>query len=243
MVYMKALILAAGTGTRLLPMNAGRPKAMLEIKGLPLVNHLIRALLAHEICDITIVVGYQYSMLTNYILEAFPGKRFSFVYNPLFRHMNNIFSFHLCQPYVSGSELLVCNSDVYCAPDLLVDILSAPFDTMVVDTQKEYTLEATKVIFNALGAISKISKDIPREQNQGEYIGICKLSGTSTDLLFNAVRENLDQGKTELWYIYVLDQLLNQIAVRPFFTEGRVWEEIDYPADYFNLLHQLERLA
>jgi len=237
---MKALILAAGLGTRLLPINAGRPKAMLEIMGLPLIHHLMQGLIEHGILDITIVTGYQHAVLTNYILEAFPGQRIGFIYNRFFRQMNNIFSFYLCQPYLSGSEILVCNSDVYCEPDLLKDILCVPPDTMVVDTQKEFSLEATKVTFSAQGAINRISKEIPPEQSQGEYIGIVKLSAKSTDLLFDAVREKLNQGRTGLWFICVLNELLTEVSIMPFFTKGRVWEEINYPADYYNLLDKLD---
>lgn len=240
---MKAIILAAGMGSRLLPLNAGRPKAMLEISGCPLIHHLLKGFTAHGIADITIVTGYQQALLTNYVLEAFPNRRFAFIYNPNFREMNNILSFHLCKPYVAGSDLLVCNSDIYCEPDLLEDIVYAPLDTMVVDPQKEYSAEATKVTLNKEGDIDKISKEISPEQSRGEYIGIVKLSELSGRLLFNAVEQAINQRETGLWFIYALNRLLDRITIKPFYTRGRVWEEIDTPADFFCLQQILEQKA
>ena len=53
-----AIILAAGQGIRMIPINNNVPKAMLEINGEILIERIIKQLLEADIYDITIVVGF-----------------------------------------------------------------------------------------------------------------------------------------------------------------------------------------
>ena len=57
-----AIILAAGTSSRFVPLNFEKPKGLLEVKGEVLVERQIRQLIEAGICDITIVVGYKAEM-------------------------------------------------------------------------------------------------------------------------------------------------------------------------------------
>lgn len=56
---MQAILLAAGEGKRLRPLTATRPKVMIPVGGAPLIEHVVRALVANGIRDITLVVGYK----------------------------------------------------------------------------------------------------------------------------------------------------------------------------------------
>ena len=53
---MKALILAAGEGTRMMPLTASLPKPLLPVAGLPCIRHTIDALVASKVKDITFIV-------------------------------------------------------------------------------------------------------------------------------------------------------------------------------------------
>ena len=63
---MKALILAAGEGTRLRPLTLDRPKPMLPIAGKPLLEHLVNLLVAHGVCDIAINLDYKPDVVTSH---------------------------------------------------------------------------------------------------------------------------------------------------------------------------------
>lgn len=240
---LKALILAAGTGTRLGLLTGDKPKTMLEIQGIPIIHHLIQALRRYGIDDITIVTGYQHQILVQYVLEAFPEKKIGFLYNPYYAEMNNIYSFHLTAPYFWGQDLLVCNADVFCEEEILRDIIYGPRDSVLVDPEKDYSAEATKVRIDAQGRIIEISKKISSELSQGEYIGIMKLSSQSCQLLYQKVMEMLQCGETGLWFVCALDRLLGQIKINPVFVNNRVWEEIDNAEDYLNAKHLAEKAA
>ncbi len=60
---MKALILAAGKGTRLRPLTDNRPKVLVEVNGKPLIEHVIDGIRSLGIEEITVIKGYMGSML------------------------------------------------------------------------------------------------------------------------------------------------------------------------------------
>src|SRR3972149_4274925 len=55
---MKAMILAAGLGTRLYPLTQNKPKALVEVNGIPMLEILIQKLIKHNIKDIIINVHH-----------------------------------------------------------------------------------------------------------------------------------------------------------------------------------------
>ena len=57
-VLLKAVILAAGEGTRLLPLSSTRPKHMLPVAGRPLLEHLLSALKANRVDEVMLVVKF-----------------------------------------------------------------------------------------------------------------------------------------------------------------------------------------
>lgn len=69
---MKAIILAAGEGTRLRPLTGEQPKPMLPIGGLPLLEHLIRLLARHGVYDIAINLHYKPEAVTSHFGDGAP---------------------------------------------------------------------------------------------------------------------------------------------------------------------------
>ena len=65
---MKALILAAGEGSRLRPLSVNRPKPMFNICGKPILEHIIDLLKSVGITDLVVVVGYKKEAITDYFV-------------------------------------------------------------------------------------------------------------------------------------------------------------------------------
>ncbi len=68
---MKALILAAGEGSRLRPLSVNRPKPMFNICGKPILEHIIDLLKSVGITDLVVVVGYQKESIIDYFGSGF----------------------------------------------------------------------------------------------------------------------------------------------------------------------------
>lgn len=104
-----AVILAAGYGLRMVPINMETPKAFLEVGGQPLIERLIRQLHEAGIRDITVVVGYMKERF-EYLIDDF-GVRL--VVNPDYAVKNNLHSLALAADRLSNSYILPC--DLWCA--------------------------------------------------------------------------------------------------------------------------------
>jgi len=80
MSSMRAIIPAAGVGTRMRPLTHSRPKVLLPVAGRPILGHLISDLAAAGIHEITLVVGHYGEMVEQYCRRSFPEVRFRFVW-------------------------------------------------------------------------------------------------------------------------------------------------------------------
>ncbi len=76
---MQAVILAAGTGTRMHPYTLEKPKPLLEVSGKTLLEHVISSL-PETITEVIIVVGYKGKMIVEYCAEEFCGRKMNYVW-------------------------------------------------------------------------------------------------------------------------------------------------------------------
>ncbi len=74
-IIQKAIVLAAGRGTRMGTLTEELPKPMLEVDGRPLLEHIIRRLQRAGIAEILLVVGYRRELIEAHF-QSFPGLSF-----------------------------------------------------------------------------------------------------------------------------------------------------------------------
>ncbi len=104
----RAVIMAAGFGSRLMPITLNTPKALIRIHGQRMIETMLDAIVAAGIPEIVIVRGYlgeQFDVLT----AKYPMIRF--VDNPDYREMNNISSAMRVRDLFGGAYVL--DSDLY----------------------------------------------------------------------------------------------------------------------------------
>lgn len=108
----RAIILAAGSGERMLPLTLSVPKPLVRVHKKALIETILDAVKAAQIEEVIIVRGYLWEMFDG-LLRRYPNVRF--VYNPLFREANNISSAYLVRGLLSHAYV--------CEADLLVNSL------------------------------------------------------------------------------------------------------------------------
>ena len=101
-----AVILAAGSATRFIPLSLEQPKALYEVRGERLIERQIQQLQEAGIRDITVVLGYKKDMLL--YLEGKFGVRL--IFNPAYNVKNNIESLIVCRKHIQNSYICVCDS-------------------------------------------------------------------------------------------------------------------------------------
>ncbi|BDR87031.1 CTP--phosphocholine cytidylyltransferase [Clostridium tetani] len=104
---MRAIILAAGMGTRLKPITLNLPKALVKVDNKPLIERQIEYLKEKGINDILIVVGYLKEKFL-YLEEKYNVK---IMVNPKYDIYNNIYTMYLVRDYLQDSYVI--EGDVY----------------------------------------------------------------------------------------------------------------------------------
>lgn len=106
----KAIIMAAGTGTRLRPVTLEIPKPLIPVNGVRMIDTIIKGLQVNGIYEVYVVVGYRkesfYSLKNDYPSVAF-------IENPYFDTCNNILSLYMARNYIEDAMILDGDQMVY----------------------------------------------------------------------------------------------------------------------------------
>lgn len=116
-----AIIMAAGTSSRFVPLSAERPKGLVEVKGEILIERQIRQLKETGINDITLVVGYKAEMFA-YLRDKY---NVDIVFNEDFAHYNNTSS--LIRVIGKLDNTFVCSSDNYFQENVFIKELDESY--------------------------------------------------------------------------------------------------------------------
>lgn len=220
---MQALILAAGTGSRLAD-HRERPKCLREVGGVPLLHHQLAALAAVDVLDVMVVVGYQQARVRDSV-----GSWARFVTNERYAETNSMYSFLLGERALDD-DLLVMNSDIFCDPRILQVLLAADGDALLYDSASGDEDEQMKVHVRD-GVLVEMSKTLPPEQVSGENVGILKLSRETARSAAAAGAALMAAGHARAWLAEAINFAAAEHPITCVDIEGWPWVEIDFPED------------
>lgn len=228
---MKAVVLAAGQGTRIRSVHGEHPKCLIEVDGGTILDHQLEALSTAGINDIAIVVGYEKEQIISYVrTKSLINQRIHFIENPAFAITNNIYSLWLALDWLRGDSFVVLNADVVFDSEILRSALRlyAPISMIVDPLWRDETM---KVIIEE-DRVTKMSKKISREEFNGTYIGITVFSKSIQNQFFREMHNLIGSGRVNEFFNIAVQQLANKgISVGFTSTEGLAWAEIDDPVD------------
>ncbi|EOS14909.1 MAG: phosphocholine cytidylyltransferase family protein [Bacteroides sp.] len=234
---MKAIILAAGLGTRLRPITDEVPKCMVPVNGVCIIDKQISNLHKHGITDIVVVGGYKADMLKKH-LSVFPD--ITFIDNIRYAETNNMYSLYLVFQAMEQTECLLMNADVYYDDNIIAGLLS-PVNkgiSMIACDDGGYIEESMKITLDGKGSINHINKKITEEEYDAVSIDVYKLNEHAVKTLAEEVKNVIEiQGNTNSWTEVALDAIFDVADFKPYVIEGR-WFEIDNHED----LHTAEKL-
>ncbi len=225
---MKALILAAGLGSRLAPITDNIPKSLVSVNGKPILIKQIENLLENNVKDITIVSGYKAQILEKAVFDKYPFVKV--VENHDYAITNNMYSAYIGIKQMGlKDEFLMMNADVFYDSSVLKSLLSFKCkDAIVVDIGR-YLEESMKVVEHN-GKIIKISKQILANESLGSSIDVYKFSQEAGTEFYNKCREYINNGDLQKWSEVALNDILSSQNFKACPLNGR-WFEIDNHED------------
>lgn len=234
---MKAVILAAGLGTRLRPITDKVPKCMVPVNGVCIIDKQISNLLKGGVSEIIVVAGYKSNILREHL------KKYDFIKivdNVRYAETNNMYSLYLAYQYINDSEFLLMNSDVYFDANIIEGLLESEWNgkSLIACDKNGYIEESMKIMTNDQGIIKHISKKISELEYYAVSIDVYKLNRQASKTLLDQIKNTIEVKKNEnSWTEVALDGIFTQCNFMPYSIKGR-WFEIDDHDD----LHKAEEI-
>lgn len=184
-IGLKAIILAAGEGSRLRPYTLDRPKCLVEIDGYSLLDRQLAVLATESICPIILVGGYLVEMLKRPDIEI--------RINPLYSETNMVWTLFCAESDLEG-DVVVSYGDIVYSREALRALLNSTADVAVtVDmdweeywhARSENPLDDAETLkLAADGRILEIGqKPGSLGEIEGQYMGLMKFSAAGCKLL------------------------------------------------------------
>jgi choline kinase len=226
----RAIILAAGRGSRLGDLTKDRPKCLLEFGGRPLIDWQLSALAAHGVTDVVVIVGFGAKRVAHYLGEHWPSVRL--LHNPFYDVSDNLASLWLAREEMVG-DMIVLNGDTLVSPEIVSRALqgaAAPI-TVTIDRKPAYDADDMKVQLDGTRLLA-IGKTLPPDQAHAESIGMLLFREGGTFLFRQAIEEAMfDPTTIRRWFLSIIDSLALRAEIRTISIEGLDWSEVDFPAD------------
>ena len=226
---MKALILAAGYGSRLAPLTDTLPKSLVPVNGKPILFKQIDNLYDCGVTDITVISGYRANMLEAAVHDRF--RDVNIIESVDYRTTNNMYSAYLAREAMAGEPFLMMNADVFFDASVIESLLAFDAPDAIVTDIGFYLEESMKVIEDETGRLTHISKQITPEEALGASIDVYKFSAEGGAAFFRKCAEYIEEKRElKLWSEVALDGILSDVVFRACPLKGR-WFEIDNHED------------
>ena len=226
---MKAIILAAGKGTRLNGVEL-KPKCLFEVGGETLLARQIATLRELHVDDIVIVLGFEAERI-----RSLYEHTASFVTNTRFDETSSMYSLWLAREHLLDG-FVVLNCDVLFHPQLLTRLLSSPFkDALLidlVDKDNNHLGDEEMKVKLSNGLVIDIRKDMDPAEADGENVGIVKFSADGARRLIEEMDALISRGQLKDWAPRAFREFATRFPLHAISTEDYPWIEIDFPEDY-----------
>ena len=233
---MKAIILAAGIGSRLRPITLHKPKGAVTVNGKSILRHQLEAYAKAGVEEVFVISGYKADLLREICENT--SKELSInieiIINENYANTDNMFSLSLVADWIQGEEFLLSNGDVIYQNNIISDLVSLSSNHSYIATDAGvYSTEGMKVRIDGK-QVTELSKSIGEAEADAVSIDLYRFSSAFSVSLFNEIEQILHSkesysGWTEVAINNLLDRKYSN--VRSFDISGSNWAEIDNIAD------------
>jgi len=243
---MIGVILAAGMGTRLMPLTKDIPKALLKINNVTLLERMIKNCIQADINKFIVIVGYNGEKVEK-LSKSIENKyniKIKTIKNEKYDITNTSVSTYLASTYIEKEDLddfILINGDNVVDPLIIKRIVETDNTSMIIDNYKQLNEESFKLIidhesFNddktiSNGVINSIGKELNIPKSSGEFIGLSKLIKSDINDFNKYLNESINEDPQN-YYDFSFKDLSEVKTIDFVLTNGLKWSEIDDHNDW-----------
>lgn len=222
-----ALLLAAGTGSRLFPLTKSSPKCLTLVNEISILERLVNNLKKQGFKRLVIVTGYKEECIKEFLGNKSEELSIEYVHSPLYISTNNIYSLWMArnvinEPFVLFESDLVLNTS-------LLDKMVFP-DKMAV-AQMQPWLDGTTVSVNEMNQVTQFQKGTTETYTDIRYktVNIYSFSLSSWQAVIKKLNQYISEERVNCYYETVFSEMTDNksLTFESVSFDGNPWYEID----------------
>ncbi len=222
-----ALLLAAGTGSRLFPLTKSSPKCLTLVNETSILERLVNNLKKQGFTRLVIVTGYKNECIVDFLGSKSGDLSIEYIHSPLYRTTNNIYSLWMArniinEPFVLFESDLVINST-------LLDEMVFP-DKMAVAEMQPW-LDGTTVSVDAMNRVTQFQEGTTDTYSDIRYktVNIYSFSLSSWRAVVKKLNQYISEGSVNCYYETVFSEMVDNksLTFESVTFDHKPWYEID----------------
>jgi choline kinase len=222
-----AVLLAAGTGSRLYPLTKKEPKCLTMVNGSPILERLISNLNAHGFKKLIIVTGHLENCIRDFLGDRAGNIKIEYIFSPLYKTTNNIYSLWMARNKIKESFMLV-ESDLVFDESLLYEMI---YPDRIAAAYMQPWLNGTCVTFDDDNKVDAFVADDAECFGRNKYktVNIYSISFKSWSKILPRLTEFIEDGKVNDYYEKVFADLVveGSLSFEKVSFDDKPWYEID----------------
>ena len=234
---MKAIILAAGMGSRLGKYTKNNTKAMVEVNGRRLIEYSLDSLKKVNINEAVIVVGYEKENLKNFLGDTYKDIKIKYIENNIYNETNNIYSFYLAKEEFDD-DIILLESDIIFEHKIIQDLVEDENKDLVLVDKYEKWMDGTVTVLDKYNTISQFVDKSEFDWNKTkDYYKTVNIYKFSKEFLNNKyvpfLEAHIKSEGVNSYYEQVLKVItaLKSVELKAKKVYGQKWYEIDDAQD------------
>lgn len=222
-----ALLLAAGTGSRLYPLTKDEPKCLTSVCGKTILGRMVSNLIKQGMKRLVIVTGHLEHCIREYLGDQIGELKIEYIFSPLYKTTNNIYSLWMAREVINEPFLLLESDLVF--DESLLDEMVYP-DRIALAVMQPW-MNGTCVTINQSHMVHEFLTG-DRETSAGikhKTVNIYSFSVNSWKKIIKHLDIQISAGNVNSYYETVFADLIsdNHIALKSVSFDNKPWYEID----------------
>ena len=222
-----ALLLAAGTGSRLFPLTQKSPKCLTLVNETSILERLIKSLNQHGFKRLVVVTGHLEDCIRDFLKTWAGNIKIEYVFSPLYKTTNNIYSLWMARKIINEPFMLI-ESDLIFDPSLLTEMLYP--DRIAIARMKPW-LNGSTVTLNPSNKVNAFHSDAINGSNEIKYktVNIYSLSVSSWYRVIEKLNQYILAGRVNDNYEAVFRQMVvaKSLSLQAVHFDHKPWYEVD----------------
>lgn len=222
-----ALLLAAGTGSRLFPLTQNSPKCLTLVNEKSILERLVIILKKKGFKRLVIVTGYQEIFIKEFLGTISGNMTIEYVYSPLYRTTNNIYSLWMARNIINEPFVLVESDLVFDASQL--DNMIFP-DRIAIASMAPW-MNGTSVLINQFNIVKNFvnGNSIQLDEIRYKTVNIYSFSLSTWHTIIERLNEYIAANNVNCYYETVFGDMVadGKLSLQTVLFDNKLWYEID----------------